>query len=1230
MRTLPSPVGQPAPLGAIHRSAGSTGSPERQLRIWLLSLGLAALSAAVFVVVIARMPAYDESELPWVFFAIGFGLAEIGGVHLGVRGQEVTVTLAGIPLVIGFYFASPATLVLAQLAGMAVALVILRRQFGTGLVFGLALATLSSSLAVVVFRSLAPPSLDELFVWWMASFTGSATVVAVSAPVVALATTLAARRFEPMALGVGLGLGLLAAVVNTSVALVAVVFLRTNPQDLWLVLAPAIVTALSYRAYAIQRERKRRIEFLYDCARIMQRPFRETDTLVDLLARTREQLHAEVAEIVIGCAGPGYPTRVAVGLDGTVEVAAADGEPLLRERRRLLVDDQGTRFRRPVHDSRLEAEIEAAGLADAIIVPLRDHDATVGTLLVGNRAAHRGPFAGEDLRLLETLAAHAGVALANSGLVDRLAESLANVTQLAAAVQSSDDAILALAPDGTITAWNPAAERLLGYRGTELTGRQAATLIPEGHGDDVRLALGGVGSGRGERRSTTELLRGDGSRVPVSVTISPIVDAAGVVSGLSAIIHDETARTEADAALRQSVERFRRVFRDSPIGMALAGDDLRWTAVNEALCRTLERSEEELEGQRFDAFVHPEDLPMASALIEDINRLEDSNGFSAERRYVTPSGRVVWARVTTRPLRDAITGTARIICMIEDITDARLARQRVRDTEARLHRAVAAFTAVREPASVLRAVLAAARDLLDAEFAAIGVLSEDGASIAEIHFDGIDEATAAGIGLAPSGRGALSLGSIESGPLRVRDVASHPDAVGLPPGHPVITSFVAVPIIFEGRLVARLYAGNKRGASEFDAEDEGVATALAAQAAVVLENARINARTLELIEELDRANAELRTANDAKSTFLGMVSHELRTPLHSILVAAELVHDPMFGPLSEDRARELGATIQGSGRHLLGLIDDLVDLSRIEADRIELRPTAVPLTRLLEEIRRELAPMATTRNITLDLVVDPAVEVSADPLRIRQVLVNLLVNAIKFSEPGRRVWVDATSSSRVTDIRVHDTGIGIPEADLERIFEPFERLAPERSAGAGLGLAISRRLVELHGGRLGVSSMAGVGSVFTVSLPAAPVRRRQAAGAVDSNLAQVAAGVPSASILVVEDDVTALGLVSELLHRSGYVVRQARTLDEAHDRLASERPSLVLLDIRLGAEDGLDLARGLRADPETRTLPILALSADAMQHDIERALTAGCNDHAAKPVVARDLLGRIHALIAAA
>ncbi len=483
------------------------------------------------------------------------------------------------------------------------------------------------------------------------------------------------------------------------------------------------------------------------------------------------------------------------------------------------------------------------------------------------------------------------------------------------------------------------------------------------------------------------------------------------------------------------------------------------------------------------------------------------------------------------------------------------------------------------------------------------------------------------IGRWPAGHGLLGVAPATGRPVRVRDVRTHPDFGGFPEGHAFIGSFLGVPIPYQGGPRSTLYVANKLDGGEFTDGDEAIAVALANHAAVCLDNARINARARELVNELDMANVQLTEANEQKTRFLANVSHELRTPLHAILVASELVHDSPAGMLSDDKIRNFGATIQSSGRLMVRLIDDLVDLSRIEAGRMDIRPTRFALGDLLAEIAPNLQNTAQTRGVALEIPDGPGPRVMADSIRLRQILTNLIGNALKFTERGGRVWVEVATRHSATLITVNDTGIGIAPEDLERAFLPFEQVSRTSTPGAGLGLAIARSLAELHGGQLDVSSTLGVGSSFTLTLP-----RRPEPG--PANASQASASLPVTSlgggkpILVVEDDPTALSLATEVLHMANYDVWQARGLAEAREHLERDTPALVLLDLRLGDGDGVDLAKAIRADDRHAGIPILALSADAMPDDVVRAKAAGCGDFLSKPVSPRVLLSHIEKLIA--
>jgi PAS domain S-box-containing protein len=235
-------------------------------------------------------------------------------------------------------------------------------------------------------------------------------------------------------------------------------------------------------------------------------------------------------------------------------------------------------------------------------------------------------------------------------------------------------------------------------------------------------------------------------------------------------------------------------------------------------------------------------------------------------------------------------------------------------------------------------------------------------------------------------------------------------------------------------------------------------------------------------EALRRSEEASRRASEAKGEFLALLAHELRAPLTTMLISADLLRDPRSGPLPEATVRDLGAKLLASGRHLLDLVDDLLDLSRIEAGQLDLAPVPTPLGPLLGEVREAVAPLAADQGVRLDVRADVPGHPVADPLRLRQVLLNLLTNAIKFTGPGGRVWVEVARSEREVVISVRDTGPGIAPEDLDRIFRPFERTSAA-TPGAGLGLAIARRLVELQLGTLRVASTVGEGTTFTVSLP---------------------------------------------------------------------------------------------------------------------------------------------------
>ncbi|MGB4782828.1 GAF domain-containing sensor histidine kinase, partial [Candidatus Methylomirabilis sp.] len=315
-------------------------------------------------------------------------------------------------------------------------------------------------------------------------------------------------------------------------------------------------------------------------------------------------------------------------------------------------------------------------------------------------------------------------------------------------------------------------------------------------------------------------------------------------------------------------------------------------------------------------------------------------------------------------------------------------------------------------------------------------------------------------------------------------------------------AFVLIPLVVQGRAIGVLGADRMHSRRPLDAATLELLQLFAVLAALAIEQARLyeerrmaaiqlDARVEDRTRELQAANVHLEAASRHKSAFLANMSHELRTPLNGILGFSDLLQDPTFGPLNEKQARYLGH-IHTSGKHLLALINDLLDLSRVEAGKIELRPETFVLHEALTAALTEIRLQAEAKQLQLELQVDPALTtLTADPVRLKQIVLNLLSNAVKFTPEGGAVTVSAASlTSGWIEIAVQDTGIGIKAEDLSKLFQPFTQLESPvtmRNQGTGLGLALTKHLVELHGGQIAAASDGeGRGSTFTVCLPLSP------------------------------------------------------------------------------------------------------------------------------------------------
>ena len=657
------------------------------------------------------------------------------------------------------------------------------------------------------------------------------------------------------------------------------------------------------------------------------------------------------------------------------------------------------------------------------------------------------------------------------------------------------------------------------------------------------------------------------------------------------LAQEMTERQQAELEKHVSEARLRAFYELGLVGLAITSPEKGWLSVNDCLCKMLEYSEQELLTMSWAQLTHPDDL---AADVEQFNNLlaHEIDGYSLEKRFISRSGRIVPAQLVVRCVRKADGTVDYVIAMVQDITERKRVQEALRTNEERLKLAThAGGIGIWDwdvPANVL--------NWDDSMYALYGIRKES--------FSGAYDAWTRT--LHPDDR-QFADGEIQAA-LRGEREFSPVFRVLRPDGS--IRNIKAYAKVYrdETGSPTRMIGTN------FDITDLKRIEEELRKYKDHLED-EVQTRTAELV--LARNAAE--TANRAKSVFLANMSHELRTPLNAILGFSAMMRKA--ASLTQEQRDNLDI-INRSGEYLLTLINDVLEMAKIESGRVQLESAPLDLGALVRDVTDMMHVRAGEKG--LHLLVDQSSEfpryIKGDEARLRQVLINLVGNAVKFTDEGGvtvRFGMKPNGLQKRLLVEVEDTGPGIKAEDQQRIFEPFVQVGLKaEQQGTGLGLTITRQFVELMGGTVSLESTPGKGALFRVELPVDTVMAAEIVkpeGMVKGEVIRLVPGQPECRILIVEDQRENQLLLKQLMENIGLQVQVAENGEQAIEKFSSWQPQLIWMDRRMPVMDGLAATRHIRTLPGGQAVKIVAVTASAFTEQREEMLQAGMDDFVRKP-----------------
>ncbi|MBD2667152.1 two-component hybrid sensor and regulator [Richelia sinica FACHB-800] len=715
--------------------------------------------------------------------------------------------------------------------------------------------------------------------------------------------------------------------------------------------------------------------------------------------------------------------------------------------------------------------------------------------------------------------------------------------------------------------------------------------------------------GRGEYDENGELHRMIGVLMDISDRKKSELENLCFIQAL------EELNQELDAQVKQRTQELETIFNQVGVGIAKLGLDGYPIKANQTLCQLLGYSSEEILTKSLEDICHPQDFPISKEQIDKLWSGQQQN-FSLETRYICKNGTVIWVNLTVTAVSNTCGELDYLLVVTKDIHTRKLAEQALAASENKY------------------------RAIFNNTFQLTGLLSTEGLVLD------------------------INQTALDFGGLTLADVINHPfwethwwQVV------PEMSNQLQESVTRAAQGEFMRYEVNILGTNqEVKIIDFSLRPLKNQEGNVILliaEGRDITDRK-QAEEELHKTNRELARLTQLKDEFLANISHELRTPINAILGMSESLDEGVYGCLDQQQKDAL-TTIERSGKHLLSLINQILDVAKIQSGKMSLKLSSVSVQELCSQSLALLEPQAMKNKLQMNLhIADNITEIVVDPMLIKQALINLLSNAVKFTPKSGKVTLEVkldldSEKQKLETIKlktftphilftVTDTGIGIPSTEIDSLFQPFIQLDSQLNRqyeGTGLGLTLVKQIVEMHQGNMIVNSVLGQGSSFTMKLPyTQPLAQNIGALNLDINSKNNNFEIEDTSnenlksaaiaplILLAEDNEANIDTIGIYLQAKGYDLVIANNGLEALELANLHQPNLILMDIQMPVMDGLESIRQIRANPTLSHIPIIALTALAMPGDKEKCLNAGATDYLSKPVKLKNLVNKIGALIA--